>query len=278
MNRFLLERQKQSSSSDLSPSVLAIVLAVLLVACAQQPVTQPPLTPQAPMTPQQSDARTRAELHTQLGAGYFELRNYAVALEELNEALRADPNHSPAYNMLGLVYMALREDAAAEQNFTHALRLNPVDSDANNNYGWFLCQRQRYAEGIKYFLDAIKNPLYQTPDKSFVNAGLCARTSGDDAAAEQYFKRALSAQPVQPTALYQLADLAFKRNDIAAAKTYVTRLNQTGTTLGAEALWLALRIERRLGDRDAEASYGLQLRRNFPNSRETQALLNRQFE
>ena len=112
------------------------VVAALVAGCAQQPVA-PPLTPQPALTPQQTDAHTRADLHTQLGAGYYELRNFAVALQELNEALRADPNHGPAYNMLGLVYMELREDAAAEQNFAQALRINPLDSDANNNYGWF---------------------------------------------------------------------------------------------------------------------------------------------
>jgi type IV pilus assembly protein PilF len=249
----------------------------LLAACAEQPVA-PPLTPQAPVTPQQADVRTRAELHTQLGAGYYELRNYSVALEELNEALRADPNHGPAYNMLGLVYMTLKEDAAAEQNFDRALRINPLDSDANNNYGWFLCQRNRYAEGIKRFMEAVKNPLYQTPDKSFVNAGMCARTAGDEAAAAQYFERALDVLPTQPQALYQLADIAFRRGDLATAKQYLTRLTRTGSSFNAEALWLALRVERLLGDREAEASYGLQLRRNFPNSRETQALLNRQYE
>jgi type IV pilus assembly protein PilF len=253
------------------------LVAALVAGCAQQPVA-PPLTPQPALTPQQTDAHTRADLHTQLGAGYYELRNFAVALQELNEALRADPNHGPAYNMLGLVYMELREDAAAEQNFAQALRINPLDSDANNNYGWFLCQRKRHAEGIKHFMDAVKNPLYQNPDKSYVNAGLCARQSGDEAAAAEYFQRALSTQPQQPQALFQLADMAYRRGEVAAAKQYLDRLNRTGSNLNAEALWLALRVERRLGDRAAEASYGLQLRRNFPNSRETQALLNRQYE
>jgi len=256
---------------------VCLIAAALAAGCAQQPVA-PPLTPQPALTEQQADARTRADLHTQLGAGYYELRNFAVALQELNEALRADPNYGPAYNMLGLVYMELREDAAAEQNFSHALRINPLDSDAHNNFGWFLCQRKRYAEGLKHFMDAVKNPLYRTPDKSYVNAGLCARESGDQAAAAEYFQRALSTQPSQPQALFQLADMAFNRGDAAAAKQYLERLSRTGSALNAEALWLALRVERRLGDREAEASYGLQLRRNFPNSRETQALLNRQYE
>ena len=104
------------------------------------------------------------------------------------------------------------------------------------------------------------------------------RGLGDDKAAAEYFERALQVQPQQPQALYQLADLAFRRNALPEARMYLTRLSRSGTTFNAEALWLALRVERALGDRDAEASYSMQLRRNFPNSRETQALLNRQFE
>jgi len=256
---------------------LAYLLLTVLAGCAQQQVA-PSLTPPLAGTQEQADARTRAEIHTQLGSAYFELRNFAVALEELNEALRADANHSPAYNMLGLVYMELREDSLAEQHFERALRINGLDSDAHNNYGWFLCQRKRYDEGLKHFMAALKNPLYQTPDKSFVNAGVCSRDRGDDAAAEQYFQRALQMQPQQPQALYQLADLAFKRGSFAECRAFLVRLSKSGVTFNAEALWLALRVERRLGDSAAEASYGVQLRRNYPNSRETQALLNRQYE
>lgn len=250
---------------------------VVIAGCAQQPAT-PALAPEAPVTPKQADARTRADLHTQLGAGYFELGNFKIALEELNEALRSDPEYGPAYNMLALVYMGLREDALAQQSFERALQINALDSDANNNYGWFLCQRKRYDDAMKYFMAAVKNPLYQTPDRAFVNAGICSKERGDAAAAQQYFERALGVQPLQPVALYQLADMAFRRGQAKDSKEYLIRLGRAGTSLNAEALWLAVRVERALGDREAEASYGLQLRRNFPNSPETQALLNRQYE
>lgn len=258
---------------------LLLALAVLAAGCAnqQQPVT-PVLNAETIPNRDQTDARTRAELHTQLGAGYFELRNYRVALEELQEALRTDPGYGPAHNMLALVYMELREDALAQQSFERALQINPLDSDANNNYGWFLCQRKRYDDAAKYYLAALKNPLYPTPEKAYVNLGLCARERGDLAGAAQHFERARSLQPGNPVALYHLSEMAFRRGQPAEARGFLADLAKTGAPFNAESLWLALRIERALGNRDAEASYGLQLRRNFPNSRETQALVNRQFE
>jgi type IV pilus assembly protein PilF len=254
-----------------------IVFSAALFGCAQ-PSIQPGFTPKPPTTPEQADARTRADIHTQLGAAYFEVGNYAVALDELNEALSADSNHAQAYNVLGLVYMGMGEDARAEQNFRRALSLNAQDSDANNNYGWFLCQQKRHAEGIKHFMTALKNPLYAAPEKSFINAGICSRNSGNDSSAAEFFERALKLQPQNPQALFLMADLAFRRKDLPAARAYFVSLIRTGATLNAEALWLGLRVERGLGDKDAEASYGMQLRRSFPNSREAQLLLNRQFE
>jgi len=256
---------------------LVIAAALLAGACAQPPAPTPH-TPPVAETQQQADARTRADLHTQLGAAYFELGNMAVALEELNEALRAEPNYGPAFNMLGLVYMELREDQLAQQHFERALRISPLDSDANNNYGWFLCQRKRYDEAVKHFMAALRNPLYRNPDRSWVNAGICERERGDFAQAEQMFDRALKLVPTQPQALFQLAELSFRRSDFAGAKAWLVRLTRTGVQPTPQLLWLALRVERQLGDRDAEASYGLQLRRNFPNSREAQSLVNRQYE
>ena len=46
----------------------------------------------------------------------------------------------------------------------------------------------------------------------------------------------------------------------------------------AESLWLALRIERKLGDRAAEIKQSAELRRRFPGSKEYQDLLKGRFE
>lgn len=231
----------------------------------------------APQGSAATDVQTRTHIHTQLAAGYLELGNYGVALQEAAEALKSDPNFAPALNVLGLVYMELRDDKAAEASFQRALHVSPLDSDTNNNYGWFLCQREREQESVKYFLAALRNPLYTTPDKSWVNAGICARRSGDLANAEDYFQKALKVRPAQPQALLQMADLAYQRKNYPEARTYLMRLRRDDT-LTAEMLWLALRVERGLGDRNAEASLGFQLRKNFPDSREARALIAGQYE
>jgi type IV pilus assembly protein PilF len=256
--------------------VSALVSATLAAGCVTQTTTTAPTqkSSQAPLSTagEEEPARTRARVHTELAAGYYELGNMAVALEEVKHALRAEPDYGPAYNVAGLIYAELKEDRLAQENFQRALRIDPLDSDANNNYGRFLCDRKREAEAIKHFLAALRNPLYQTPERSYVNAGLCSRRRGDIGAAEDYFLKALKVRPTQPQALYQLADIAYLRGNFAQAKAYLVRLEPLAKP-SAEMLWLALRIERKLGDRNAEASYGQQLRRQFPDSKEARALL-----
>ena len=261
----------------LAAAAAALVLAAALAACARTPAA-PPMLQAAPQTPpldrssEEATTRERARVHTELAAGYFEVRNMAVALDEVKIALKADSGYAPAYNVAGLIYAALKQDQLAVENFQRALRIDPIDPDTNNNYGHFLCERKREDEAVKYFLAALNNPLYRNRERSYVNAGVCLRRRGDVAAAEDYFLRAIKLAPTQAQALYQLADIAYARGAYAQAKSYLVRLEQV-THPAAEVLWLALRIERKLGDRNAEASYAQQLRRQFPDSKEARALL-----
>jgi type IV pilus assembly protein PilF len=255
-----------------------VTACLVLSACATEPGDDSGLRPTIPTTGDESEARARARIHTELAANYFEIGNVGVALEEVKEALRADANYGPAHNVAGLVYAQLKEDRLAEESFERALSINPSDPDAHHNYGMFLCQRKQEKEAIRHFMLAVRNPLYPTPDRSYVNAGICARRSGDLAGAAEYFQLALKVRPNQPQALYQMADLSYMRGDYGEAKRYLGRLAQVAQAVSAEALWLGVRVERRLGDRISEASYASQLRTRFPNSREASALRAGQYE
>jgi type IV pilus assembly protein PilF len=258
----------------MKPMRIGVVLACVAVAgCAgagrQADVGLKPIT--STTSNEESVERSRARAHTELAAGYFELGNMSVALEEVKEALRSDPNYPPAHSIAGLIYGALKQDGLAEESFKRALTANPNDSYTNHNYGEFLCQRKREDEGIRHFVAATRNPLYPDIHSSYTNAGVCARRKGDMASAENYFLLALKSRANHPQALYNMADLAYGRGDYEASKTYLGRLTQL-VQPNAEILWLGVRVERRLGDRNSEASYALQLRNRFPASKEAKAL------
>jgi len=217
------------------------------------------------------DPRNRAKLHTELASLYYSNGNLGVALEELRNATAADTNYAPTYGMYGLVYMQMRDNERAEASFERALRLAPNDGDINHNYGWFLCQTGREPASIKYFLQAIRNPLYPTPWRSYSAAGFCNMKMNQLKDAEAYFERALRLEPDDPGTLLQLGQLRYRQGNIGEARKLVARHNKLVSPT-AESLWLALRVERRLGERVAEQGFANQLRRRYPASPEYQAL------
>jgi len=111
----------------------------------------------------ESEARRRARIRTELAMSYYGKGQMQVALDELRNATQADPSYPDAFNAIGLVYMALNERDPADDAFKRALALAPNNPEVNNNYGWFLCRTGRPEKSIPYFQTALRDPLYATP-------------------------------------------------------------------------------------------------------------------
>lgn len=258
-------------------SLLILIPFVLLAACATDGPTTGPHLETGETVGEVGDPRNRARLHTELAALYYSRRNMGVALEELRVATKADPNYAPAYSMFGLVYMELRENRLAEENFQRALSLSPRDPDINHNYGWYLCQSDRQDASIEYFLRAIRNPLYPKPWRSYSAAGLCMMRVNKLDDAEGLFQRALKINPNDPRANLQMGDIRYRQGVYDEAQQWVRKFGQVSPPT-AESLWLSLRIERKLGRQNNEASLASQLRRRYPGSPEYQKLQRGEYD
>ena len=66
---------------------------------------------------------------------------------------------------------------------------------------------------------------------------------------------------------YTLSQLLFQRGDFARAQFYIRRLNNSELA-NAQSLWLGIKVERRMNNRQAMEQLASQLRRRFPQSRE----------
>lgn len=242
--------------------MLMVLAMVILAGCSTQ----------GPKSSAEIQSQNRAKLHTELGAAYYSQGQMAIALDEFTKATELDSSYAAAYTGLGLVHAALRQDAKAESNFKRALQLDPENSESHNNYGTFLCVRNRIDEAITEFLTAISNPLYPTPESAYLNAGICALKKKDTKNAEAYLLNALRIQPGLRSASYQLANLYFNKGEHLQTRTYLQQAMQNIEPT-PEMLWLGVRNERILGGKDAEASYRLLLRKKYPNSDETKAML-----
>ncbi len=222
-------------------------------------------------------ALARAKIHTELGVLYFQSGNMPVAMEELTISIHLDPTYAPAYGMRALVHNFLKEPQYAEDNFQEAIRYAPDDPEIANNYGWFLCQGDKKKEAMAQFERALRNRLYQTPERAYLNAGQCAVSMGNYSLGEDYLQKAYRMMNGAPLAGLPLADLYYRTGRLDEARKELSDIGRK-VEPNAETLWLGVRVERKLDDREAEARFATQLRRKFPNSREYQELLKGNYE
>jgi len=249
-------------------TLLPILVAALLAGCVAQTTVETRSVQDA----QAIDARRRAEIHTSLASQYYQRGNFVVALDETRLALKDDSTYYPALNVRALVFMELREDAQARTAFEQALALAPNDPDILNNYGWFLCLRGEGARGMDYFKRVQSDPMYTTPEKALLNAGLCARFAGRNVEAEDYLRRAVVFKPDLGGALYSLAEILFEKGSYKESENYLVRYMRLGEPT-LSALVLGVKIARAQGDKQAEDSMSQQLRRRFPDAPQTIELL-----
>lgn len=227
--------------------------------------------------PVAADPRERAKVHTELGMAYLSVGQFDVALTEALIAIDALDDHAPAHNLKGLVHLALRQNREAESSFRRALSLDPGNPEINNNYGWFLCQTGKIKDSYAHFDRALANPLYKTPAVAWRNKGICALMDKDDVAAESYLFRALKLDPNELRPYYLLAEIDYRRGRYEEAREWLRKLHEKIEPT-AETVWLALRIDRKLGDRRSEAANMGLLRNKFRDSPEYQLMMRGAFD
>ena len=208
--------------------------------------------------------RRRARLRLELAVGYFQAGQTTVALDEAKQSIAIDPNFADAYNLRGLIYMRLDDAGLAEDSFRRAIALNPREPNTLHNYGWLLCQQERYGDAGRQFALALAVPGYPDRAKTLMTQGLCQVKAGDRTGAERSLLQAYDLDPSNPVVGFNLALLMRERGELQRAQFYVRRVNN-GPSANAETLWLGIKVERALQNREALAQLGMQLRRRFPS-------------
>lgn len=226
----------------------------------------------------ETSAEKRAHVRMELASAYFARGQLTTALDEVKQALAANPDMGEAYNLRGLIYAGLGDDALASESFKRALQINPNDGDTLHNYGWYLCQLKSYPEAQALFKQALALPNYPTTARTLLISGGCQARAGDWAAAEATLSKAYQIDPSNPATAVTLSEVLLHRGELERARFYVHRVNAVAEQSTAQTLWLAARIEVRLGNRQAANEYGLQLRDRFPRSRESAAFDQGKFD
>jgi type IV pilus assembly protein PilF len=257
--------------------VLLVAGAMWLSACTTTTEVNGKPVANLDPTPADGDPKRRVAIRLQLASNYYEQRNYNVALEELGRVLQIEPDNTAALGLRGLIYLELDDRAQAEENFSRAIKLSPENADLNNNYGWFLCRTGRERESVPYFQKAGTTRQYQTPALAYRNAGVCLMQVRDYPAAEQNLKRAFEIDAADLTTKFHLTRVYIALRQIERARFYHGLFEkELGET--SETIWLSLRIARASGDLRSERQFADELRRRYPNSAETAALVRGVFD
>jgi type IV pilus assembly protein PilF len=241
--------------------LLALLAVALLAGCAAPPQD---IRTASDMT----DADRRARLRLELASGYFARGQATTALDEVKQALTARPDLPEGYSLRGLIYASLGEQKLAEESFQRALQLDPRSGDTLHNYGWFLCQFQRWDEAAARFDQAIAIPQYREVPRTLQARGLCEARAGRLRESERTLSRAYEMEPSNPGIAFNLADVLFRLAEFERARFYLRRVNGDAATSNAQTLWLAARVEHRLGNEPGARTLGEQLQRRFPQSPE----------
>ena len=224
------------------------------------------------VNPQPSSDEKASAVNVELGLGYLQQNNLELASEKLNKALKQDPDSVKGNYVFAVLQDLLGEKEKAELHYKKATSLDPDKSEAANNYGAFLCRHGRQLEAEKYFLRALNNPLYKTPEYAYANAALCLLEIGEQKRAKQYLHDALAKKSDFPVALITLSQVLFEQGEHDQAKVYLQRYHLSSPQT-ARSLWLAIRIELELGAEDEAIALSRKLQREFPTSEEYQQWL-----
>lgn len=218
----------------------------------------------------ETEIRKRARIRLELALGYFNSGKTEVALDNVKQAIAIEPGLYEAFDLRGLIYMRLNEVGLAEESFRKALAINPKAVSVQQNYGWFLCQQRRFTEGYQQFNAVLANPLYGDRAKTLLTLGMCQDAAGQRIEAEASLQRSYELDSGNPVTGYQLATMLFKRRELGRAKFYASRINNSELA-NAESLWLGVKIERQMGNREGMLQLGAQLKKRFPQSPESAA-------
>ena len=129
-----------------------------------------------------------AEAHMLMGTTKYMVKDFAGAADELNQAVRLNPNLPDLNAYLGMALLVTGDQSGAGQAFQRELSANPTNFESN------------------------------------LRMGILLRQDDDNENALRYFKQALVVRPGDPGVRYQIASLELASGRVEEARLHLERL------------------------------------------------------
>ncbi|HLQ85389.1 MAG TPA: type IV pilus biogenesis/stability protein PilW [Salinisphaeraceae bacterium] len=209
------------------------------------------------------DSQKAAEANANLGLDYLGKNQYEQAMHRFQRALQYDHDNRNANWGMALAYQRLDQPEKARSYYQRVLKQEPRPAMLNS-YAVFLCQQHEIDQALAYFKRAADDRRNANPASALANAGLCLEQDKRHAEARDYYRKALSIDDSQPTALSRMAQLQYDRGQYLSARAFIERADEV-VELSPELLLLAARIENRLRDTEMARRYLQRHNRSAPS-------------
>lgn len=207
--------------------VILTTLTVLLTACQSTSQNTTSVYQGTDPSQRKRDKMELAQARTALAGQYINQRQLDAAKRQLDEAIEAQPNYAPAYDMMGNLLKiegSPSNIANAEKYFKKAISLDPDFIQARNNYGVYLSELGRHQEAIEQFNIAGSTLGYHNRAGALENLGLTYLKMNNPKAAEMAFNKAIETESATVTAKMEMIDILIGRHESLKAKAYFNDL------------------------------------------------------
>ncbi|WP_250830402.1 type IV pilus biogenesis/stability protein PilW [Marinobacter sediminum] len=248
-------------------SAVALVLGALLVTGC--------VTTTDSRFAREADRQDAIDNYVQLATAYIGQGNLERARHHLDRALELSPDSPAARAAMGLVLNAEGEAELADASFSRAISADPGYTRARVYYGAFLYGQGKIEDSRDEFRAASRDTDYKDRGSVFYNLGMTQERLGELDNATTSYRRAVELSRGDARSLLSLSRVLVEQGNYESAAAYYGRLisiMQKNNRLqhSPESLITGIRIARHLNNRDQEASLGLQLKNNYPESVEYQ--------
>ncbi|KGK00666.1 type IV pilus biogenesis/stability protein PilW [Thalassotalea sp. ND16A] len=212
-----------------------------------------------------------------LALGYLKMGNTAQAKYNLEKAKQHSPKLVAVYTAFAHYYESVGEYQQTEKSYLTALDLADDDANTLNNFGVFLCRQNRVDEAEEYFLKAIAVPSYIRVSESYENIALCYLKVEQFDKAEHALQRSIAHSPNGASSLIQMAQLQYAKADFEQSATYLSRFELATRRFTPQAIALAFKVQKSLGNEDIANNYATMLLKMYPDSTQAKAYLDNEL-
>lgn len=245
--------------------ILIILIAVLVSGCVHEQVGD------ADLDENKKSPEEQAQLRAQLAANYLQRGELKVAKEEVEKALKLDPDSASANYIMALVQIRFKDKKKVEYYFRKAIDRSDPLPNAQQDFANYLCRQGDFKQAINEFEALHDNPIYPNQELVYLNEAECYILAKENDKAEQSLRTALKINPRLVPALYDMTVLSFQKGNMLQTRAWYQRYMELGRE-DPRILYIAYQAEKSLGNKDAAASMALLLKGKFPDSEQAKLL------